>query len=124
MKTKKAPRPASLTRRDVLKMRPIRNPNLEWNEQEGQVVLRVTHNRTSWKARLLSVFMDLPRNRTVVLDQVGTDIWKAIDGHNTFAQLAQMLVKKHQLTPREAEVSLQQFFKELTRRGYVAFKKP
>ncbi len=123
MKTKKAPKTALPTRRDVLKMRPVRNPSLVWDEQEGQVVLHITHAHTSWKARLLSVFMDLPRSRTVVLDPVGTDIWKEIDGEKTFAQLAQMLAKKHQLTPREAEVSLQQFFKELARRGYVAFAK-
>ncbi len=120
---KKTTKAAPPSRRDVLKLQPVRNPNLEWSEVDGQVVLHVTHPNKSLKARLFSVFMELPRSRNVVLDGVGTDVWKAIDGQQTFAQLAQMLAKKHQLTPREAEVSLQQFFKELTRRGYVAFKK-
>lgn len=112
------------SRRDVLNLRPVRNPDLEWSEQDGQVVLHIKHTRNNWKSRLLNFFMEMPRGRNVVLDQVGTDVWKAIDGEKTFAQVAQLLSKKHKLTLREAEVSLQQFFKELGRRGYVAFKKP
>jgi hypothetical protein len=120
MKTKKPPP----SHRDVLNLRPLRNPSLEWSEQDGQVVIHVTHPRNSWKMKLINVFIDTPRGRNIVLDQVGTDIWKEIDGERTFAQLAQMLAKKHKLTAREAEISLQQFFKELVRRGYIAFKKP
>lgn len=120
MKTKKTPP----SHRDVLNLRPLRNPSLEWSEQDGQVVIHVTHPRNSWKMKLLNVFIDTPRGRNIVLDQVGTDIWKEIDGERTFAQLAQMLAKKHKITVREAEISLQQFFKELVRRGYIAFKKP
>ncbi len=120
---KKKARKAAPTRRDVLELCPVRNPDLEWSEHDGQVVLHVKHVHTSWKARLLGVFMELPRGRNIVLDQVGTDVWKELDGQKNFAQVAQFLSKKHKLTLREAEISLQQFFKELGRRGYVAFKK-
>jgi hypothetical protein len=116
---KKQPAP---TRRDVLKLRPLRNPNLEWSEEEGQVVLHIKHTRT-WKTTLLNIFVPVPKDRTVMLDAVGTDVWNSMDGSNTFEAIAKLLAKKHKLTPREAELSLQQFFKELGRRGYVVFTK-
>jgi hypothetical protein len=115
-KTQPAP-----TRRDVLKLRPQRNPNLEWSEVEDKVVLHIRHGRT-WKTALLNIFMPVPKDRTVVLDTVGTDVWKAMDGQTTFETIAKLLAQKHKLTPREAELSLQQFFKELGRRGYVVFR--
>ena len=39
------------------------------------------------------------------------------------SSFAATLAKEFKLMPREAELSLQQFFKELGRRGYVMFMK-
>lgn len=110
------------TWREMLQLRPIRNPNLEWTEEEGRVVLLLLRDaKKDWKARLLKVFVPIPEKRRIALDAIGTDVWKMIDGENRLGQIAQKLAHKYKLSPREAELSLQQFFKELGRRGYIGF---
>ncbi|MDQ3814684.1 MAG: PqqD family protein [Armatimonadota bacterium] len=108
------------TRREVLALRPCRNPALEWFEADGHVVLHIkrVHN---WKTRLLELFLPLPDEQRIVLDPIGTDVWQMMDGQTSIGAIAKKLAAKYKLTSREAELSVQQFFKELGRRGYVGF---
>jgi Coenzyme PQQ synthesis protein D (PqqD) len=108
------------SRRELLALRPLRNPALEWAVEEGQVVLEIKR-ASNWKTKLLNIFVPLPESRRVVLDPIGSDVWQMLDGETTIEYIGKSLAKKHKLTPREAELSLQQFFKELSRRGYVGF---
>ena len=98
----------------------MRNPDLEWLEEDGHVILHVKLAQ-SWKTRLINVFLQVPRDRRVVLDAIGTDVWQMLDGQITIGQIAKSLAKKYKLNAREAELSLQQFFKDLGRRGYIGF---
>ena len=109
------------SRRDVMRLCAVRNPALQWTEEHGQVVLQISQPRT-WKLTLLNIFMPVPRDRRVVLDAIGTDVWKSLDGETSFENIARDLTQKHKILPREAEVALQQFYKELGRRGYIGFK--
>ena len=110
--------------REMLQLCPARNPNLEWTEEEGKVVLLIRHEMgKTWKTRLLRLFVSLPEDRRVSLDAIGSDVWQMIDGKNTLGQIAKALAKKYKLSGREAELSLQQYFKELGRRGYIGFIK-
>lgn len=107
-------------RREMLDARPVRNPNLEWREQDDSVVLHIERAQ-SWKTSIINFFVPMPAERDVVLDAIGADVWRMLDGQTTMQQISKALAKKYQLSSREAEISLQQFFKELGRRGYVAF---
>lgn len=113
------------TKRALMQLRPVRNPALSWDEQDGIVVLRIeqkdTPNSRSWKAKLAGVFVKLPEERAVELDALGTDVWKMLDGTITMGGVVTALAKKHRLSKREAELSVQQYFKELSRRNYIAF---
>jgi hypothetical protein len=112
------------TWREMLLLKPIRNPGLEWAEEEERIVLTIHHaTRTDWKARLMSLVVAMPKDRRVVLDAIGSDVWRLTDGENTLGFIAKKLAKKYKLSPREAELSLQQFFKELGKRGYIGFLK-
>ncbi len=120
-KSKKAATP---TWREMLLLKPVRNPGLEWAEEEERIVLTVHHEvRSGWKARLLGLIVAMPKDRRVVLDAIGSDVWRLTDGENTLGFIAKKLAKTYKLSPREAELSLQQFFKELGRRGYIGFLK-
>ena len=113
---------AQPTWREMLQLRPVRNPNLEWSEEEGRVVLQIRHFvKKGWKMRLMNLLVPIPDNRRIVLDAIGTDVWQMTDGQNTLGRIAKALAEKYKLSPREAEMSLQQFFKELGKRGYVGF---
>lgn len=119
---KATPKRAQPTWREMLQLRPVRNPNLEWSEEEGRVVLQIRHvAKKGWKMRLMNLLVPMPDNRRIVLDAIGTDVWQMTDGQNTLGRIAGALAEKYKLSPREAEMSLQQFFKELGRRGYVGF---
>ena len=110
------------TWREMLELRPQRNPQLEWSEEDERVVLCIRHGeRKHWKLRLLNLIVPVPTDRRVALDAIGTDVWNLIDGKNTVGRIANTLAKKYQLEPREAQLSLQQYFKELSRRGYIGF---
>jgi Coenzyme PQQ synthesis protein D (PqqD) len=108
------------SRRELLALRPLRNSALEWAVEEDQVVLEIKRV-SNWKTKLLNIFVPLPESRRVMLDPIGSDVWQMLDGQTTIEYIGKALAKKHKLTPREAELSLQQFFKELSRRGYVGF---
>jgi hypothetical protein len=108
--------------RAMLGLRPMRNPELEWAEVDGKVVLDLKHQKnTSWKHWVAGLVMPTPPDRKVELDTIGSEVWLLIDGKNTMGSIANKLAKKYQLSPREAEMSLQQYCKELGRRGYVGF---
>ena len=103
-------------------LRPWRNPNLEWFEEDGRVVLDIKRT-TNWRTRLMDLFFPLPREKRVVLDAIGSFVWRNLDGQATVREISQRLAQEYKLTPREAELPLYQFFKELGRRNYVAFLK-
>ena len=107
-------------RKTVLALRPLRNPDLEWYEEDGHVVLHVKRAVT-WKTKLLNVFFPLPSEHRVVLDAIGTDVWQMMDGQTTVGRIARSLDEKYKLGQLQAELALQHFFKELGRRGYVGF---
>lgn len=108
------------TRKELLALRPMRNPDLEWSEEDGHIVLHIKHKKVA-KMWLLSKIFPMPEGRRVVLDTIGTDVWQMIDGKTNIGRMAKMLAEKYKLTPREMELSLQQYFKDLGRRGYVGF---
>jgi len=110
----------------MLGLRPWRNPDLEWSEVDGKVVIQIKHEqrKTGWKSWIVGLFLPAPPDRKVELDTIGSEVWLQIDGKRTMGEIAAALAQKYQLAPREAELSLQQYCKELGRRGYVGFVKP
>ena len=121
----KGAKAAGPSRKAFLELRPVRNPALGWDEQDGVAVLRIEHkqssNARSWKAKIAGIFVQLPAERNVELDALGTDVWKMLDGQTKVSAIVDALAKKHRLSKREAELSVQQYFKELSRRNYIAF---
>ena len=120
-RAKASRRAATPSRREWLALTPVRNPALEWAEEEGGVVLHIKRAR-NWKTRLLNLLFPLPEEHRVALDSIGSMVWRLSDGGSTIEQIARALARELQIERREAELSLQQFFKELGRRGYIGFK--
>jgi hypothetical protein len=119
-KAKGGSKSQAVNRAELLALRPLRNPKLEWHEEDGHVVL-VIKRAHSWRTRALNLLFPLPEEKRVALDKIGTDVWRLLDGKNTVGQIAKLLAREYKIETREAELSLQQYFKELGRRGYVGF---
>jgi len=110
-------------RREFMALKPVRNPNLGWDEVEGRIVLRVPRPDT-WQVKIINVFFPVPEERKVVLDPIGSDVWRVCDGETPIAEVMKVLQREYKLGAKEAELSLQQFFKDLGRRGYIGFATP
>jgi len=119
-KVKKAAPDRARARREFLALRPGRNPSIEWQEVEKKVVLTIPR-ASNWKVKIINVFFPVPNEKKVVLDAIGSHVWTRCDGHNTIENLSRELQREYKLGAREAELSLQQFFKDLGRRGYIGF---
>lgn len=65
-----------------------------------------------WDGRLL--------RRTVELDALGTTVWRLIDGRRTAGDIAAALAARYNLDPREAELAVAEFLRQLGRRGAIA----
>jgi len=111
-----------LTRAQVLKGRPLKNPSLEWEkDEEGNIVITV-RRREDWKTKLLSLLFVIPKERKVALDEVGTLVWELCDGQTTVEDIIKKLMERYKLNRREAELSLGEYLKTLTKRGLVGLQ--
>ena len=122
-KPKKRVPDRATARREFMALKPVRNPNLGWEEVEERVVLSVPRPDT-WQVKLINVFFPVPEERKVILDPIGSDVWRVCDGQTPISEVTKVLQREYKLGAREAELSLQQFFKDLGRRGYIGFATP
>ena len=119
-KTPKAAPDRAQARRHFLALRPARNPSIEWSEVDGKAVL-IIPRANNWKVKVVNIFFPVPSDKKVVLDSIGSHVWARCDGQNTIDYLSRELQREYKLGAREAELSLQQFFKDLGQRGYIGF---
>ena len=120
LKKAKAPVDPAKARREFLALRPARNPKLDWEDVEGRVVLTIPRPNTL-QIKLLNIFFPVPESRKVVLDPIGSNVWRRCDGTTAIEKISKALQSDYQLGAREAELSLRQFFQDLGKRGYIGF---
>ena len=98
---------------------PLRNPDLR-NERsdDGNVSLWVPRRKSFW-INVMSKLFYLPPGRPVELDALGTFVYDRCDGHTPVRKMLELLVERHHLTRREAEVALTTYLKKLVERGIV-----
>lgn len=105
----------------MMNSRPARNDLLEWSKTEsGEVQIKVTRQET-WKTRLLSKVFYIPEQRTITLDEVGTEVWQMCDGHTSVTAMIELLRQRYKLDRKEAEVSLLSYLKTLGQKRFVGF---
>ena len=117
---KKQPR-LHRSREQVAASVPVRNKLVEWQREEnGEISLTIPADQKRHLRFLIRV-MDLPDKRVIALDEVGSFVWEKCDGESTFGEIVDQLTQKFQMTPREADASLAEYFRLLGRRGMVGF---
>lgn len=114
----------ALSRAQATAARPIRNPALPWHETEQGCVVVTIPRRQDLVGKVLAWLFMVPESRPVVLDEIGSFVWKLCDGQRSFADIAAALGREYTITAREAEVSLAEFMRRLGRRGMIAFILP
>ena len=115
---RKAPR---LTREAMLNSRPARNELIKWEKTDsGEARITVVRQDT-WKIRLLSRIFYVPKERTITLDEVGTEVWQMCNGRTSVAQMIESLRRTYKLDRKEAEVSLLSYLKTLGQKRFIGF---
>jgi hypothetical protein len=119
---RKPPSPA-ISREEALRCRPWKSTEVtEEHLQSGDVVLSYPVVMRPWFARLLHRMggpEETVRIKKLQLDALGTAVWELMDGRRTVRQVIEDFAGEHQLHPREAEVSVTLFLRDLGRRGIV-----
>ena len=90
----------------MLASRPTRNESLRWEQNDAGEVQVVIERQDTWKVKLLSRVFNIPRERKITLDEVGSEVWQMCNGRNSVGEMIEELADKYQLNRKEAEVSL------------------
>jgi len=84
------------------------------------VILTIPLQFKPWM-RLLKLVAQIPDEKKVELDELGSAVWLWADGAATVETLVGKLAAEHKLNRREAEVSLLQFLQTLAKKRFMAF---
>ena len=110
-----------ISREAMFNSKPTRNSALDWeNNDEGEVSITL-QRADSMKVRIISKIFWVPDKRTMVLDQIGTQVWEMCDGRTTVEAMIRRLSEDHKLNNKEAEISLLAYLKQLGQKNLVGF---
>lgn len=130
LRRKKKPKGPVISRTEFLKIKPVRNPALKWeNDEKGEADVLVPMGQSSARkgvsGKVLSkILPPPPKEKKIHLDKVGSVVWELCDGNNTVREIVDALYEKYKMMPREAEISLDTYLKQLSKRGLVGFLLP
>ncbi len=113
-----------ITRQQALAIKPMHNPNLEWEYNEEGYVTAMLTRRGGPTGKLINFFLAVPKQRPVVLDEVGSFVWEMCDGEHSVGQISETLSDKYNLTRREVDVSLNEYLRMLAKRGMILVAVP
>lgn len=114
--------PGSVSRSEALNCRPMKHPKVaEETLAAGVVLLSYPLKTRPWIAGMTRRLRmsEAPVIKKLQLDEMGTAAWRLIDGRRSVAGIIRRLSDDYQLHPKEAEVSVTLFIRELGRRGIV-----
>jgi hypothetical protein len=120
-KNKSAARPRDpIDRRRSLASVPILNQNvsIQGSDEENWVlVMKLTKKKSS---SFLSRFTPKQTEHRFELDELGTFVVKQLDGRNTVERIIERFVERFKVNRREAELSVVEFLKTLTRKRIIS----
>lgn len=124
-KKKTLPAP-TMSRQEALRLKPVKNKDVqEQVNGQGKIIL-------SYPLDLKPLFVGLarkmglwkegkPLTKSIELDEIGAMTWKMVDGEHTVQDMVDIFAKEYKVLPKEAELAMTTFIKELGRRGLIAF---
>ena len=119
-------RDGEITRTQALEGIPIKSEHVrETRLESGEVLLTFSVRSRPWMAgivRYLGGSSDGAVTRKLQLDELGTAVWDRIDGRRSVRRMVKEFAGEHQLHPREAEVAVTRFLRDLGKRGLIGLR--
>ncbi len=120
---KKKPKGPTISRSEALNRIPVKNVRITEDRLEtGEVLIGYPVTIRPFFATWVKRFggsEEQVQTKKLQLDTLGSSVWDLLDGKRSVRQLIQIFAETHQLQPREAEVAVTQFLRELGRRGLI-----
>ncbi|MDE0185971.1 MAG: PqqD family protein [Candidatus Poribacteria bacterium] len=120
LRLKKRP-DSEFDRERILNALPLRNQLIKWEVDDKEEVSLVIPQQQKLWIRIASKIFSLPDKRVIVLDDVGSFVWRLCDGNNSISQIAKHLSAQYRMTRKEAETSLFTFMRQLGKRNIIGF---
>ena len=108
-----------LTREQSLKAVPLRNRKVEVRRESSGNAVLVLKRRRSWWANIVAKIFYVPEERKIGLDELGTFVWDLCDGQTNVKAIISRFAQEHKLGKKEAEVSVVEYMKRLTKKGLI-----
>lgn len=127
LRGKKKQKAPEISRREFLKIKPVRNSALKWEkDKQGVITLFVPMRQPQKKKRrrMLPFLSSPPPEKKIRLDSMGSIVWELCDGERTVKDIVQSLYEGYKMLPNEAELSLNTYFDQLSKRGLMGFTIP
>lgn len=115
-----------ISRSEALNCIPVKNIQARESRGEtGQVLLSYPVETRPWIAGWIRRFggaADGVRLKKLQLDELGTEVWDLLDGKRTVGQVIQSFTAMQRLHPKEANVAVTIFLRELGKRGLIGLR--
>jgi hypothetical protein len=103
----------------LLQSKPKRNPDVEWDKMNSDVIkLYVPYKKTAM-LKLLSKFIDIPEERVFRFNPLGSIVWDLCDGTNSVQDIKDILLKRSKGNEKDIEKRLFKFINRLVKNGLV-----
>jgi hypothetical protein len=122
---RKKSRGAQITRLEAMNCIPVKNLRVkETRGEAGRLILSYPVEMKPWIAGWIRRFggMDGARTKKLQLDGLGMAVWDMLDGKLSVGQVIQGFAAGQRLHPREAEVAVTAFLRELGKRGLIGMR--
>ncbi len=113
-----------ISRDQAMRALPVRNPGLKWVANDEGYAAVTLPRRNDLTGKALAWMFFVPESKPVILDEVGTFVWKLCDGEHSLSEIATLLCKEYKEGRKEMETSLVEYMKLLGKRGMIAFVVP
>jgi hypothetical protein len=104
---------------EFLKAKPMRNPDLKWEEDEKGLHIKPTPKQTR-----LSSLIPFRRRKGAVLDEQGAFVWKLCDGEHQIKEIASELGEKYKMRTSDATAALELYLVQLSKNRLMGFVMP
>lgn len=108
-----------LGRQESLSAKPVLNRLVKVERgEDGKVMLQIPR-RDSGMVRAVSRMFHIAPYKRVALDELGTFVIELCDGNHTVQDVVDKFAERFKLNPREAELSMSGFLRNLARRSII-----
>ena len=121
----KASSKPKISRREAMDCIPLKNiQSRESRGEKGELIISYPIEVRPWLARWMRLCggKDVVGTKKLQLDELGASVWNLLVGKRSVGQLIQDFAALQRLHPREAEVSVTAFLRELGKRGLIGLR--